>query len=247
MLISVSARIPEFWIDQPGLWFIQFEAAVAPQKASDNALFQLLIAKLGKNVIQQVADLLATPPESDKYKTLKKRLLSVYEESENRRIQKLIGDMQLGDQKPSQLLRRMRNLAGTRMTQETLLVLWQNHLPASVRTVLAATSLEDSEKLAAVADKIMETSKPIDIAEVSQDSSSLADAISELRIEVAELRKSRDHSKRGQKPRTRSRSHSRGNRSQSRKRDRPCYFHYRFAEKAKNCRAPCNWKKDQGN
>lgn len=31
-IISVSAKIPEFWVDMPRLWFIQFESVMAPQK-----------------------------------------------------------------------------------------------------------------------------------------------------------------------------------------------------------------------
>ncbi|KAI5637338.1 hypothetical protein NE865_09907 [Phthorimaea operculella] len=254
VLISVSSRIPEFWVDQPKLWFIQFEAAVAPQNAGDNAKFQLLIAKLGKQVIQQVADLLATPPETGKYDSLKARLLQAYEDSENRRIQKLIGDMQLGDQRPSELLRKMKTLAGTAVTGETLLVLWQNHLPVSVRTVLAASSLKDSEKLAAVADKVMETSRPVDVAAISgQDGNSLAAAIEKLTLEVAELHRGRPRQRRdGSSSGNAYRYHSQS-RSKSRRRvwqqseGGPCFFHFRFRERARKCRDPCSWKSGQGN
>lgn len=126
---------------------------------------------------------MATPPIAQKYKVLKSRLLDIYEESETKRVQKLIGDTQLGDQKPSQLLRRMQGLAGDRMSKETLLVLWQNHLPTAMRTVLAATSIDDADKLAAIADKIMETSRPVEVAAVTQhDPSSLAEAVAKLSI-----------------------------------------------------------------
>ncbi|XP_049871227.1 uncharacterized protein LOC126370434 [Pectinophora gossypiella] len=197
VLITVTARIPEFWTDQPALWFIQFEAAVAPQKASDTAKYQLLIAKLGKQVIQQISKILESPPETGKYEVVKERLLHIYEESETNRLQKLIGDMQLGEQKPSQLWRRMTTLAGSRMAKETLLVLWQNHLPVAVRTVLAATSLTDAEKLAEVANKVMETSRPLEVAAVtpSSNSSSLADAVAKLSLEVPEIRKWRHREK----------------------------------------------------
>lgn len=254
VLISVSSRIPEFWTDQPSLWFVQFEATVAPQKASDDAQYQLLVAKLGKHVVVQVADLLKAPPKTDKYNALKNRLLHVYEESENKRIQKLISDMQLGDQKPSQLLRQMQTLAGTRVTPETLLVMWQNHLPATVRTVLAATEIADSEKLAAVADKIQETSSPGVVAAVSSgETSSLADALAKLTIEVAELRKSRDSSRTSRQfKRASSRSRAR-NASQRRGRSASrdpglCFYHDRFGVNATKCRQPCTWKgKTQGN
>lgn len=244
VLISVSSRIPEFWTDQPGLWFIQFEAAVAPQKTSDEAKYLLLIAKLGKQVIQQVADLLEKPPATDKYDTLKRRLLNVYEESESQRIQKLIGEMQLGEQKPSQLLRRMQSLAGDRITKDTLIVLWQNHLPTSVRTVLAATSLSEPEKLAEVADKVMETTRPADIAAMSQTDSHLAELVTRLSVEVAELRKERHRARPRQRSTSRSYAHSysRNRSSSSRSRIQPCYYHYRFGNKAERCQSPCNFK-----
>lgn len=248
VLISVSARIPEFWTDQPALWFVQFEAAVEPQKPSDKSKYQLLIAKLGKQVIQQVADVLAKPPETGRYDALKNRLLSVYEESESRRIQKLVSDMQLGDQKPSQLLRRMQTLAGSRISEEALLVLWQNHLPATARTVLAATTLQDSEKLAAVADKILETSKPVEVAQVTgRDRDDLATAVEQLRLEVAELRRSRPRSRSLSGHRQRNTSGSKG-RFQS-KGPRLCFYHSRFKERATKCRKPCTWngKDAQGN
>lgn len=243
-VISIAARIPEFWTDSAKLWFIQFEAAVAPQHASDDTKYQLLIAKLGKQVIQQVADVLETPPATGKFQAVKDRLLGVYEDSENRRIQKLIGDMQLGNQKPSQLLRRMQNLAGTNVSKETLLVLWQNHLPAAIRTVLAATTLTDENKLASVADKVMETSKPIDIAGVSTEDNvaSLTATVERLTLEVAELRRASGSQRRFQqdsKSRFRSRSRSRRGQSPAKK---LCYYHSRFGEKATRCKNPCNWK-----
>lgn len=254
VLISVSSRIPEFWTDQPGLWFVQFEATVAPQKASDEAQYQLLVAKLGKQVVMQVADLLTTPPKTEKYTSLKTRLLHVYEESANKQIQKLIGDMQLGDQKPSQLLRRMQTLAGTRVSPETLLVMWQNHLPRAVRIVLAATAITDSEKLAEVADKIQETSNRGDVAEVSSEGAgSLADVLAKLSVEVAELRRSRGSSRSGWQAnrapsRYRTRSSSRNRERSASRKPGLCFYHDRFGVKAVKCQTPCTWKdNNQGN
>ncbi|KAI5652170.1 hypothetical protein NE865_00508 [Phthorimaea operculella] len=266
VLISVSSRIPEFWTDQPDLWFVQFEATVAPQKASDESKYQLCIAKLGKQVVMQVADLLKNPPEEKKYDTLKTRLLGTYEESESRRIQKLIGEMQLGDQKPSQLLRQMQALAGDRINSQTLLVMWQNHLPAAVRSVLAATAIEDAEKLSAVADKIQETSRPLEVAEVSGGrspvDSTLAETVAQLSLEVAELRRSRQPGRfkqiqKGSKKFRRGNSASSRFRAQSTSRRRSsstsrepglCYFHDRFRARAYKCRAPCTWStRNQGN
>ncbi|VVD06033.1 unnamed protein product, partial [Leptidea sinapis] len=68
--ISVQSRIAEFWVDMPRLWFAHFEAVMAPQKQGDDVKFSLVIAKLGKDSIQQVSDLLTKPPEEQKYKAL---------------------------------------------------------------------------------------------------------------------------------------------------------------------------------
>ncbi|KAJ8729096.1 hypothetical protein PYW08_000677 [Mythimna loreyi] len=94
--ITVASRIPEFWADQTRLWFVRFEATVENQKLSDAAKQDLVITKLSKTAIEQVSDLLLAPPETRKYKTLKERLLEVFEESESRRLLKLIGEMELG-------------------------------------------------------------------------------------------------------------------------------------------------------
>ncbi|KAL4718012.1 hypothetical protein ACJJTC_012837 [Scirpophaga incertulas] len=75
--------------------------------------------------------------------------------------------MELGDQKPSQLLRRMRDLARGKIPDHTLRILWQNHLPPSVRAVLAVTEAADMDNLATVADKIMETMSLPQVAEIN--------------------------------------------------------------------------------
>ncbi|CAG4973871.1 unnamed protein product [Colias eurytheme] len=64
--------------------------------------------------------------------------------------------MELGDQKPSQLTRKMQDLALGRVTTETLLVLCQNLLPPAIRAVLAVSDSKSEDILASIADKVME-------------------------------------------------------------------------------------------
>ncbi|KAL0831039.1 hypothetical protein ABMA28_001922 [Loxostege sticticalis] len=250
-VISVSSRIPEFWTDQPRVWYIRAEAVITPQKISDEAKFHLIVSKLGKDVIQQVTDLLIKPPETNKYETLKARLLAIYEESENRQVQKLIGEMELGDQKPSQLLRRMRDLAREKIPDETLRILWQSHLPQAVRAVLAVTETKDMDNLAAVADKVMETTLQPQIAEVSTrtgDDKILAE-IAKLSARISTLERSSRSQFRGQNSRNRSRQRS-NSRSSSKPRRTPksddwlCFYHFRFRDRANKCVQPCSWKKE---
>ncbi|XP_041986157.1 uncharacterized protein LOC121738268 [Aricia agestis] len=118
--IALSMRIPPFWRDKPRLWFVTFEAATSSLQKNQSQLSQMVIARLEKEVIEQIADLLYNPPETNEYQALKDRLISAYEESDSRQFQTLLSDMELGDQKPSQLLRRMRNLARNKVPDSTL-------------------------------------------------------------------------------------------------------------------------------
>lgn len=118
--VSLTARIPEFWTDQPRHWFIQIESIMNPQHMSDQTKYDLVIGKLSKEAIGQITDLLIQPPAAGKFDALKARLLSVYEESVTRQLQKLLSEMDLGEQKPSQLLRRMRDLAREKVPDQTL-------------------------------------------------------------------------------------------------------------------------------
>lgn len=254
--VSVSSRLPEFWCDQPRLWFIQCEAVLTPQKISDEAKFNLVVTKLGKDVIKQVSDILLKPPESRKYEALKTRLLAVYEESENRQLQKLLSEIDLGDQKPSQLLRHMRDLAREKIPDDTLGMMWQSHLPSSIRAVLAVSVVKDLESLAAIADTVLENTRPLQLSEIStpqppsstKEITQLQAQIAQLSLQVMELQnRSRHRNNNVYKHRYRNRSRSQG-RSVTRYADgnptRLCFYHQRFRHRAMKCTEPCNWNKN---
>lgn len=257
--ITVASRIPEFWADQTRLWFVQFEAAVENQRLSDAAKQNLVVTKLSKSAIQQVSDLILAPPEARKYQTLKERLLQVFEETETRKLQKLIGEMELGDQRPSQLLRRMRELARGKVPDDTLRLMWQSHLPTAVRAILTVTDSKDLTVLAAVADKVLEStgSNTGQIAEVKTTTSqeqTPADGADYNRImrEIAKINKRLDGLERGRSTqRQGNRQHSKsGSRMRSKSHSRKgsnwlCFYHFRYKEKATKCVKPCNWSDGQ--
>ncbi|XP_050349203.1 uncharacterized protein LOC126772718 [Nymphalis io] len=246
--VTVSSRIPDFWHDQPRLWFVQCDAILGPQKLNDETKFNRIVSKLSKDV----SDILLSQPKIKKFETLKNRLLEVYEESETSKLQKLISGMDLGDQKPSQLLRRMRDLARGKISDDTLLNMWQGHLPASVRAVLAVSEVKDLEKLAAMADKVMETSRPANISAIQTPGSSdnafiLAEiAKLSLRIRDMESRSRQRNLSNSMLKRRRSVSRERNTiRRMPESADWLCYYHHRFHSRAKKCIEPCSWKKDK--
>ncbi|KAL0860796.1 hypothetical protein ABMA27_009340 [Loxostege sticticalis] len=247
--ITVSSRVPDFWADQPRLWFVQFEAVVDNQKLGDHAKQNLVVTKLSKSAIQQVSDLVISPPATNKYQALKTRLLQVFEESETRQFQKLLDEMELGNQKPSQLLRRMKDLARNKIPDATLQIMWNRHLPPAVQAVLAATEVTDLDRLAEVADKVTEATRPTEIAAVTDCSggNDLASQLAKLRVEIAELRRGRP-AQRGARtgPRSSSRQSKSRPREGSMSRKDPrwlCFYHFRYGVKASKCVEPCNWKK----
>ncbi|XP_059062705.1 uncharacterized protein LOC131855448 [Achroia grisella] len=242
--ITVTERLPEFWTDSPRLWFAQFEAIIAPQKQGDEYKYNTVISKLPKEVVHQVSDILTNPPPENKYSVIKDRLIDCYEESEQRRFHKLLAEMNLGDQKPSQLLRKMREAGCGKINEDTIRLLWMRQLPPSVTTVLAVTEQLTLDKLSEMADRIhenmrfnttMQSTGTADVNTVTHLSSQLAT----LQLEVAALRENRSrHINR--RSNFRSRSNSR-RRSAHRQSNNYCYYHRRFKEKAYKCDLPCSW------
>ncbi|XP_026331676.1 uncharacterized protein LOC113239027 [Hyposmocoma kahamanoa] len=216
--ISLPLRVPPFWRDRPRLWFASFEAATHDLKKSQAQLSQMVIAQLDKQDIEQVSDLLFDPPKEDPYKALKARHISVYEESEERQFQKLLSEMELGDQRPTQLLRRMRNLPRDKVPDPTLRIMWMNHLPPHIRSVLVVSDTISKtaalDELALLADKMLEQQREISVVSTSSSPTTLASSskhqkteyqflveeIKKLSFEVAELKSSAQHDFRERPP-----------------------------------------------
>ena len=118
--------------------------------------FDHVITSLSPEVATEVRDLILKPPEAEPYNVLVKWAAAF----EQRRLQQLLNTEELGDRKPTQLLRRMQQLLGDRTgaVEGTFLrELFLQRLPPNVRMVLASTSSTFSlNKLAELADKVTE-------------------------------------------------------------------------------------------
>lgn len=246
--VSVQSRLLPFWRELPRAWFIQFEAVVDPLKTSDEQKWRYVLQQLQAQDLQHLTDLLYKPPTIDKYAKLKERLLTVYDKSDVKNFQKLVSGLELGDQKPSQLLRKMKELSSGMITDEGLRIEWLNHLPTQIRVVLSVNSESSLDTLAAMADKMAEYTEPCNVAAVSVTTSTtpahfdlLSKQIEKLSLEIAELRhhsRRRSHSRRP----SRSRSQSRHKSKTSVKPGDPaweCRYHYRYGDRARQCVSPC--------
>lgn len=260
--LSLQSRIPAFWREDTRLWFAQFESVIIAHKLGDKQKYDLVLGVLQREDVRQVSDIVINPPENGKYEALKNRLLSVYEETETQQFHKLLSGLELGDQKPTQLLRRMRDLAARKVPDDALKILWMGHLPASARAVLSVSKEPSLDDLAIMADKMLEHMEQRNIATIATSTTSgnsernaisanigLENEIAMLKQQIAQLHIDRRASMHNERYRARSSSRNRKYRM-TRTPASPdwlCYYHYKFKNGANKCVEPCNWKKPQKN
>lgn len=230
---GVAVKLPEFWKNDPVMWFAQAEAQFAlANVVRDDTKFYHIVAKIDQSVICHVADLLTNPPEEGKYAAVKTRLISRFQVSAQGRLERLLGSCDLGDMRPTHLLAKMQELAaGLNVTDDLLKMLFLQRMPSNVKAIL---SISDGTigKLAEMADKMLEyPSQQVAVA------SSAGDEVSDLRNQIAaltaEIRKFKT-----------SRSTSRGRSSSRSSRYTPeeiCWFHRKYAGRALKCREPCKF------
>ncbi|KMQ86112.1 hypothetical protein RF55_15001 [Lasius niger] len=154
----------------------------------------------------------------------------------------LLETTELGDKTPSVLLREMRTLAGTNVTDNMLRTLWLQRLPTRIQELLTVLDDVSLDKLAACADKAHDRGigqGVIAIAGTVQSDplQTLNNQISELAKQVAAIGKRRARSKTRGRSRTKSGSRKR---DQTPEQSTTCYYHQRFKEKAWKCLLPCD-------
>ncbi|GFU72891.1 transposon Tf2-8 polyprotein [Trichonephila clavipes] len=248
----IALRLPPFWKSNVRLWIAQCDHAFTFSGiSSDDTKYSALVTNLDAETLSYVSDIVLSPPNSDKYHTLSQRLITQFSDSETQKIKKLLTDLQLGDEKPSHLLRKMKELSNGQLQDDFLQSLWLQRMPPHIQTVLSASS-EPLDKLAIIADKVAEVvgaSSTICAATTvpppSQSSSCsvqptmecLVRQIQELSLQVAELTRERNSSRHQRYSSDHRRSHSR---SRSVNRGSGfCYYHRRYKEQARKCVSPC--------
>ncbi|KAK2575247.1 hypothetical protein KPH14_012762 [Odynerus spinipes] len=240
-------RLPPFWRNRPRLWFVQLESEFSNYgMRSDDRRCHAIIRHLDEGTMTAVSDVLENPPDADKYDTLKNTLINRFSDSQEKQLRILLSTLELGDRKPSQLLREMRSLAGDNATEGLLRTLWLQRLPTRIQELLLI--LEDTTlvKLAECADKLHEhpstmENKSAQYVSVADSTAPMAmnEQIRRLTEHVAALSTKLGQTHRHGRNRFRSRSRSRYSRSRNRtptpadgSQDGQCYYHQRFGNKA---------------
>lgn len=233
---GVAVKLPDFWKNDPVMWFAQAEAQFAlANVVRDHTKFYHIIAKIDQSVICHVADLVTTPPETNKYETVKQRLISRFQVSAQGRLERLLSACDLGDMRPTHLLAKMQELAaGLNVTDDLLKMLFLQRMPPSVKAVLAISD-GTIGKLAEMADKMLDT--PSSHVAAASSSTSGSDAVTELQSQIAALTAEIRNLK-SSRGTSRSRSTSRSSRVTD---DEICWFHRKFGGRALKCREPCKY------
>lgn len=266
-----QCRLPNFWSKNPQLWFSKVEASFNLHRIrKDESKYDLIIGVLDPDIVQEVSDIVLNPPAQNKYQYLKNAILSRLTDSSDRQLHKLLTEVELGDRKPSQLLRHMKSLAGSAITEEALRVKWLDLLPQIVSRLLKVLKTSNLEEQAVLADELIEGSPTVAATSVNRMQQtptgttgkptieSLAQEIAALRLSMAQLtsitRQNGQASSNQQRQQQRRRSDSRNNSRRGSRASTPvngiglCWFHRNYGAQARKCKAPCSFKNSiQGN
>lgn len=222
------------------MWFMQVEATFRLHGITqDSTKYEYLVSNLDPSILFLVRDIILNPSMSDKYAAMKKRITDSFAESAENQIKRLLSGLELGDQKPSHYLQRLKSLSAGKVSDDVLKALFLERLPEKLRSILAVCDSQDIDKLATHADKILETltsSSSLFVSEVQQVPE--ADNMSKkLDVIIARIDALESRSRNNMRSTSRGRSNSRGGQRNQGK----CWYHLRFGENARKCIPPCNF------
>lgn len=255
---KVSIKYAPFNRDDPEIWFTQLEAQFEIGAISTDATkYGHLIAALDPETVKCVRDQILTPSKNDKYESLKKIIIERLCESAKIKLDRLLSGLQLGDKKPSQLLREMETLSINQVTEPVLRNLWLQRLPTHAQEILSCMDDSNLQKLANAADKIVDVQKPANIYHLKAatrdedraQQSNLTTQINVLTKRVEELfghlerSRSKSYRERSQSPRNKeSRRQRNSSRSNEQVAKHPnCWYHYKYGDQARRCIKPCSF------
>ncbi|GFV76233.1 uncharacterized protein TNCV_4673221 [Trichonephila clavipes] len=243
----IPLRLPVFWRNNVALWIRQCDSAcVLSQITQDETKYETLVSMLDPETLSHVFNIILSPPAASKYKPLSERLISEFVDSEHPKMKKkqLLAELQLDDDKPSHLLRKVKELSGGQLQDEFLKNLLLHRLPSQIQAVLKVSS-KTLDKLANIAEKVADVALPTVVysstsapePNTSAEIQELAKRIVELKLQISRM--SRPRNKQFFRRKSSSRSRNMNRRTN---REAICYYHKCFRESAHKCALPCDFR-----
>ena len=136
---AVALKFPPFWTNLPIQWFCSIESQfnirnITQEQTKYDYVIQSLPQEVVASVfdiIQHILDTFGTPQAvTNPYSTIKKALVERHSLSESARIETLLSGIEMGDRKPSEFFRALKNVAGSSDTISEKLItnLWMRRL-----------------------------------------------------------------------------------------------------------------------
>lgn len=232
----------EFW----------FAASGISANVHDARKYNIVMAQVPPNKLSELRAIIDSVPANDKYTYIKTKLTEHFADSQQRRLQRVLLDMPLGDMKPSQLFNEMKRVAGNSLGDAVLLDLWASRLPPHAQAAVIA-SKGDAADRTTIADAIVDSMglrniNSVDL-QVPRSSSHIQEkpapvTIEALQREIAQLASKFEKAFsscdgfRG-RARSRSRSKSAFSRRKETPADEVCWYHRIYGKDARRCRKPC--------
>lgn len=271
--LVTKPQLPTFMKDRPDIWFFLIESEfTASRIRSDDVKYNATLRALDADTLQQITDIISAPPIVDKYGTLKEVIIKRTAESRQKQMHRLLNDLVLGDKKPSQLLREMKDLAANSINDEMLHNLWVSRLPPSIRPLLLISEFLNLTALAEMADRLMETvTLNSNINAIAQPVAAMSHAthpriqpvnsttelqLREIQNAISFIIKELDEVKKLQIQQSQKPQYQHQSRPRSQNRDRPrspsseggvCFYHRQYGHDARRCLLPCSYKPSDNN
>lgn len=227
-----NVRLPVFWKQSPQLWFTHVESVFANQRVASNASkVNFVVGGLDEEGVRTIGDLLGPGASYDAIRT---RLVDAYELPKSVRFREIVKPGGMGDRRPSQLLRDMRNNMPSGIGEDALKEFWLQKLPSNVTAIIS--SLDGPlDSLAARADRVMDASNPQSVDAFAKDQfTELVGAVAALTQQVQSLTQMVNSPKGPAQQRSAS--------FNVQPSAQTCYYHGLYGAKARKCRPPCSFK-----
>jgi hypothetical protein len=240
----VAFKIPDFWPHDPNTWFRKIESKFRICNIRQSSTkYDHLLSALPTDICSSINDSLAEIAENaeDAYEQLKALLMSRYTMDRWARAFELHKFPEIGDMKPSEMMRQMKALlppdsaAGTYFMAAFLL-----RLPADMIDHIISQDFKDCNKMAEYADKLYARRRGNTVAAVNTNHDTAINVVS-----GGHRRENSPHYRRRRSP-------SRQGRSR-RKTPGPykddsdiCYYHTTYGDQVRKCKPGCQWVPGNG-